>query len=432
MREINYYELLGVAQDADPREIKRAYRSLARKYHPDTGESGGQDHLFALVNTAFSVLSDATRRAAYDRSRPVSAAPATSPAPRASAPTPSPAPAQEPWANIDQTVTRRAEDDASTAIADFAQRNPEDREKFLPHVPSKTRHWITSLLSLGAFAASAAIAGAHFDGLLVVLVACGVPGIFTVKFLSSRGVGARHPGALTVLGALTISVGVVSLLQTLNYALFGTLVLYGAGCIFASAALLAWYARLVAQHGADNMPSLRQAQQRIIGAPRPAGDARVDIGIRSTRRVLDILADLPGVRVFHGIRPTPLVPYVDHIVTCGNKVMLVCSRVDPANHYTWNSTGNVRAAGKAQGWSLARYEDVVERYAHIFPGAEVSIWVISHPLGATQPTFQTDTVRSIRIGTLDTITSHMVKYITHKNKGRVDRKLLGVIISKSA
>jgi len=64
----DYYEVLGVARDADEGSIKRAYRQLARKYHPDVAKDkvAAETH-FKEINEAYEVLSDAQKRANYDR-----------------------------------------------------------------------------------------------------------------------------------------------------------------------------------------------------------------------------------------------------------------------------------------------------------------------------------------------------------------------------
>lgn len=63
----NPYKTLGVSQDADQREIRAAYRNLAKKYHPDTGE-GSSAERFRAVQDAYDLLSDAGKRKEYDRS----------------------------------------------------------------------------------------------------------------------------------------------------------------------------------------------------------------------------------------------------------------------------------------------------------------------------------------------------------------------------
>jgi molecular chaperone DnaJ len=64
----DYYEVLGVTRDASPDDIKRAYRSLARRHHPDVShDKAGAEHLFKEINEAYEVLSDPQKRAQYDR-----------------------------------------------------------------------------------------------------------------------------------------------------------------------------------------------------------------------------------------------------------------------------------------------------------------------------------------------------------------------------
>lgn len=63
----DYYEVLGVAKDADARTVKRAFLKKARECHPDVSDSPSAEEEFKEVNEAYSVLSDDTRRANYDR-----------------------------------------------------------------------------------------------------------------------------------------------------------------------------------------------------------------------------------------------------------------------------------------------------------------------------------------------------------------------------
>lgn len=67
----DYYKILGISQDATSSELRKAYRALAKKYHPDkvhsSKEKAENEEMFKEVAEAYEVLNDDEKRAAYDR-----------------------------------------------------------------------------------------------------------------------------------------------------------------------------------------------------------------------------------------------------------------------------------------------------------------------------------------------------------------------------
>ncbi len=67
MSKKDYYETLGLTRDASDADLKKAYRKLARQYHPDVNKEPGAEEMFKELSEAYAVLSDPQQRAAYDR-----------------------------------------------------------------------------------------------------------------------------------------------------------------------------------------------------------------------------------------------------------------------------------------------------------------------------------------------------------------------------
>ena len=68
MAKQDYYEILGVSKTAEEREIKKAYKRLAMKYHPDRNQGDKEaEAKFKEIKEAYEVLTDSQKRAAYDQ-----------------------------------------------------------------------------------------------------------------------------------------------------------------------------------------------------------------------------------------------------------------------------------------------------------------------------------------------------------------------------
>lgn len=67
MEKRDYYEVLGVDKKATQSELKKAYRNLVKKYHPDSNKDDGAEEKFKEVQEAYEILSDESKRSAYDQ-----------------------------------------------------------------------------------------------------------------------------------------------------------------------------------------------------------------------------------------------------------------------------------------------------------------------------------------------------------------------------
>src|SRR3989344_193582 len=67
MTKKDYYEILGIEKNVSKEEIKKAYKTLAKKYHPDVAKDKSTEEKFKEISEAYAVLSDDQKRANYDQ-----------------------------------------------------------------------------------------------------------------------------------------------------------------------------------------------------------------------------------------------------------------------------------------------------------------------------------------------------------------------------
>ena len=73
MNNTEFYDRLGVSKDASQDEIKKAYRKMSKKYHPDINKEPGAEEKYKEVQEAYETLGDEQKRAAYDQYGPAGA-----------------------------------------------------------------------------------------------------------------------------------------------------------------------------------------------------------------------------------------------------------------------------------------------------------------------------------------------------------------------
>ncbi len=73
MNNQEYYDRLGISRDASQDEIKKAYRRMSKKYHPDINKEPGAEEKYKEIQEAYDTLGDEQKRAAYDQYGPAGA-----------------------------------------------------------------------------------------------------------------------------------------------------------------------------------------------------------------------------------------------------------------------------------------------------------------------------------------------------------------------
>ncbi|ASR36794.1 molecular chaperone DnaJ [Prauserella marina] len=316
MHDVDYYELLGVRQDATPSEIKSAYRALARSMHPDTGGTAGT---FRLLRDAYETLNDPARRAEYDR--------ATAPDERAGSVTTTMWPPPR----------------------GFARRRPRRFGEEPGFVPSAPRVDVTSVPWWHEVDAIARVHYAH----------PGSPG-------HAPTVVAAGAVLLLVLPLLLFDFPLPLLLVWLSL-LAGAL----------AAAVLLGRRHLATLHTVRAFRS-EFGGRTVFGRPGSDDDQigeRLTADLLSR-----YLTRLPGVRIFHGLAwPDSVFADIDHAVLCGRRLVLVESKLWLPGHYSTGEDGELLRNGRRFLGGGSRLRESVAEIQALLPGVEVRGALVLYP-----------------------------------------------------
>lgn len=354
-QEPTLYELLGVPADADGPTIKRAYRSAARKVHPDVNP--GLESMFRMVQHAYGVLSDETQRRNYDATiGQTPANPSAGPSHTAEGPRPSSAPGSgSANSSKDTHGAHRPSSAPGVRVPVEQYSGPLPREAHDPDAVPSARtdgtgqaRIVRSEASWGVLIVYVAVA--------VILVVVGIAGSpFTLLagsavaiFLLLRQFGAAR-GAASWLLILLVLAGAVLLPAVLPTIIPGSR--YSSASV-ASAAGVVGLALLIVGH--TRMLSRRHWMRSRYardgfswGAPGEGLlDATARFGIDDVMDGVEgerltaaeigwFLSPIPGVRLVNGLRfPGSGSADVDHAVVCGDKVAFIDSKAWTPGQFT--------------------------------------------------------------------------------------------------
>lgn len=384
----DYYDLLGVAPDADATTIKRAYRRLARVVHPDTGGTAG---MFRLLTVAYETLADPGSRQEYDGERDETSAqdagsedyPAWSTEPEeetGSSEEALPDEENPEWAAADDAFHTDLFD--PTQLSWWEHARP-DAVSFVHPTSGRVLQVLGTVVFLAA------------TGWLVVGSAWTARNVIVAVALIALDLAAQwhfHQYAARRSGPAVLASGISWI--GLSLSLLGYLYVTGAlptlslVPLLTTVAMLPVTVALAYRRGVgawlDETVPMELTDAREYGEPDVADSTEDDrLAEQTAADALSTLTALPGARLFRGVRGrvAPERTYV--AVACGRAVALVEYHHWPSGRYAWTSEGLLTCDGSyLPGGDTGIQEEVTAFAADLGRKVEVRGFVLVAPRDA--------------------------------------------------
>lgn len=436
----SYYELLGLEPDASTAEVKAAYRSSMRRFHPDVGGNNAQASLF---QRAYEVLSDPAQRRDYDAHLSAPSATAAADASTPADTSPNTAASDAAW-GVDDVWEDDPPGSTKTGGSDEATSGPATPP---PGGPSSSRpmEGLATVSVLPPFDAgrkaylvAVAIWGALWIGTLAYLASSGTNG-FMIALVLLLGVVAAPPHWFDALPIVRI-VGIVDLVvvmlisvnrgdEEVAYLVWAGLV----GCGLVAVACLAWaWSRTARLNRAVDRQAVFEHNQ--WGDPggaetRSSRDSPHQFAARATDQALGPLYATPGVKILHGL-PWPGVPegIVDHVVVAGNRVAVLQSQALPPGEYRADGTGALLRDGGHFLGGQTWVESAAAGWQQQLPGAVVKPFLVGHPMSGGRVRFAQPAGSAVECATAADLAQHVRQFLGPA-AGVVDRAVMSKLLA---
>jgi DnaJ domain len=318
VRGIDYYELLGVARDASPSEIRSAYRALAKAMHPDAGGTAGA---FRLLREAYETLNDPDLREEYDRGDVPD-----------EADDPDVSTTSQARGTTDQRFDRSrrwrfgAEPPHEPTIPVIEPGTIPwwDEVRKVRHVTLVPKTGPTQAVTLGTAGGAAA--------LVLLLALVGAPVWLVILFLLAGGAAAVETGR-----------------------------------------------RHLAAQRIDREFSAEFGDRVVFGHPGQEPD---ELAERLTADLLaKYLTRIPGVRICHGLAAEEgsVFADLDHAVLCGHRLVLIESKLWLPGHYEVDDAGGILRNGHRFRGGVVRLPERLAAYRALLPDVEVRGVLLIYP-----------------------------------------------------